>query len=743
MAQHTPASEQSSQGLSITTIEAEDERSIVDNFTDIDPSVDYEGLPLFSRVEKRHAFSLAPGVTKIAWKKEVDDLRERYDNITSKITPPTIVFPYPTQLEVGQQISTVAYAYDYLGRDLTDQVVSTGSLDVNVAGTYLLSYSVTDTLGKTTVKSVTVTVGDLPAAPTGLSIEAVLQQTAQFSFDPVPNADKHELNYRVVGAPTWMPLSVSATQTSSIQVAGFPVGAEVEARVRAIQGALTGPWSNTVSVRLSSVSTVSLNTTPFNVLSEVGEVVGRYRTNIANATWQLTGNNAADFLIQSTTEPDEIEVVTASVLSAGMKFFAVRATSQNNTQLFAEQSQSLTVANNAPALIGSSPNSTSNLISWTQINNATTYALDFSVDGSTGWQNISDQLTGTSYTHANRTAGESLFYRIRAQRDAQSTPNSAVISITTLLATPTVPGNLVATAQDDTTNQVTWDASSLADTYILNYSLDGATNWIAIGGTLTGTSHLHENLDPETQYYYRVKGRNAEGDSAYSLIVSATTLATVPQFNITEANPNTSISSTDPAGTVIGEYDTDVPNPVWSIEGADGNLFEIELPIIDPVQLGVYRFTGGSMVATETDPAVTMGDFAGNNLVRFNTESASTTTGNYLTISNNQTIVQGAVDSNSYASFQVSGIASLSELTYSVRRGGSATPRGYRLTQVVGGVETTLLEEVVNVVRPTWNDKVVALSINAASAEFRIYPYSPGNTLVLDFENVTLTGTPA
>jgi hypothetical protein len=149
------------------------------------------------------------------------------------------------------------------------------------------------------------------------------------------------------------------------------------------------------------------------------------------------------------------------------------------------------------------------------------------------------------------------------------------------------------------------------------------------------------------------------------------------------------------------------------------------------------------MAATETDPAVAMGDFTASNLVRLTTESASSTTGDYLTISNDYTTAAAAVAANSYASFQVSGTQSLSEMTFSVRRGGSSTPRGYRLTQVVGGVETTLLEENATVARPTWTDKVIPLAVNAAAAEFRFYPYTPGNTFVLDIENVVLTGIPA
>lgn len=92
------------------------------------------------------------------------------------------------------------------------------------------------------------------------------------------------------------------------------------------------------------------------------------------------------------------------------------------------------------------------------------------------------------------------------------------------------PANLAATAQDASSINLSWtDTTLFEDGFEIERSLDGVTNWVLIaspprgngsGGVLTW---LDENLNPDTEYFYRIRAFNSVSQSAFSNIASATT----------------------------------------------------------------------------------------------------------------------------------------------------------------------------------------------------------------------------
>ena len=160
-----------------------------------------------------------------------------------------------------------------------------------------------------------------------------------------------------------------------------------------------------------------------------------------------------------------------------------------------------------------------------------------------------------------------------------------------------------------------------------------------------------------------------------------------------------------------------------------------------PVELGRFEFTGGSFAASSVASGVTFSGIINNNLVLRDTDSLQTDRGAYLSISNNHSSIAAAVAANSYASFTVSGMQSLTEISFDVRRGGSSTPRFFQLDMIANGATTTLFNESLNVARPTWTSKQASLSVNASSVEFRFYPATPANNLVVDIEDIKVFGT--
>ena len=101
-----------------------------------------------------------------------------------------------------------------------------------------------------------------------------------------------------------------------------------------------------------------------------------------------------------------------------------------------------------------------------------------------------------------------------------------------------------------------------------------SANWTA--QTRTDTSTTLTDLTPSTQYFARVRARNAEGDGAWSAVRSAYTQAapdSPPKFTEGPTDP-----SVDENTTRVGEYaasDPDGDTITWSLEGTNAPAFEL------------------------------------------------------------------------------------------------------------------------------------------------------------------------
>jgi hypothetical protein len=96
-----------------------------------------------------------------------------------------------------------------------------------------------------------------------------------------------------------------------------------------------------------------------------------------------------------------------------------------------------------------------------------------------------------------------------------------------VVAPPAAPSNLLATAISSSQINLAWSDNSVNETgFKIERSPNGSTSWMPIatvGANLT--SYSNTGLSTNTTYYYQVRATNAGGDSAYSNVASATTLA--------------------------------------------------------------------------------------------------------------------------------------------------------------------------------------------------------------------------
>ena len=188
------------------------------------------------------------------------------------------------------------------------------------------------------------------------------------------------------------------------------------------------------------------------------------------------------------------------------------------------------------------------VLRWEAVADAVRYELLAWWDAGTGWQPIGgDNLTGTSYTHTEVTAGTKYFYSIRAVNAAGGTSDwlldfasaTALAPAETETSTPTVTPTATATTGAGSPTPtatptaspliapaltaaakahgvvLSWEDAPDAVRYILLTWWDVEIGWKQIGGSnLTGTSYTHTEVTAGTKYFYTISVVNAAGQTS-------------------------------------------------------------------------------------------------------------------------------------------------------------------------------------------------------------------------------------
>ncbi len=131
----------------------------------------------------------------------------------------------------------------------------------------------------------------------------------------------------------------------------------------------------------------------------------------------------------------------------------------------------------------------------------------------------------TSYLDPNLTAATLYVYQVRAVNEGGNSAFSNQAGATTLPNPPAAPSNLTATAVSGSQINLAWADNATNETeFVLEVSSDGGTTFAFLATkSANSTSHSHTGLTPETTRHYRVKARNAGGESAWSNVAFATT----------------------------------------------------------------------------------------------------------------------------------------------------------------------------------------------------------------------------
>lgn len=172
-------------------------------------------------------------------------------------------------------------------------------------------------------------------------------------------------------------------------------------------------------------------------------------------------------------------------------------------------------------------NLTATATSYSQINLSWTDNSDnedgFRIERQTAvntWQTVGATAAGaTSFSNTGLTGSTSYSYRVIAfNNGGDSLPSNTAIASTLAPPAPSSPSGLNATGVSATEMRLTWtDNSNVEDEFIIQRAPFGTTNWSEIGRpTLNSASWIDGNLQPNTQYIYRICASNISGLSLWN-----------------------------------------------------------------------------------------------------------------------------------------------------------------------------------------------------------------------------------
>ena len=163
---------------------------------------------------------------------------------------------------------------------------------------------------------------------------------------------------------------------------------------------------------------------------------------------------------------------------------------------------------------------TSAIAIWLPVSGAISYSFEYKTNSGGTWTVAT--TTNTTFSMTGLTANTLYNTRVKANCASGSSGYSAIVNFTTSSGgTCDVPTGLAISNITQTTATATWNASSGALSYGLEYKANSSGTWIAV--TTTSPSYNMTGLIAGTLYNTRVRAVCLSGTSAYSATVNFTT----------------------------------------------------------------------------------------------------------------------------------------------------------------------------------------------------------------------------
>ena len=502
----------------------------------------------------------------------------------------------------GKDLTFIASPnYEFPADDNTDHeyLVTVGASDGTKAVSLYVAITVTDLdepPGQSRAPTVTV------LSSTSLTVSWTEPATAG------PEITDYDYRYRVKDAPSWTEVTDTAITGKRVTITGLSAGTEYEVQVRATNDEGTGAWSGT--------GTTTTEATPNTVPAF---------TEGSDTTRSIAENTVSDRPIGAAvmaTEPDYGETLEYTLGGLDPDSFAIESTSgqlQTKAALDYESKSSYTVTVSVSDQKHADGNDDTTIdadiavtITVSDVDEAGSVTLnsDQPQVGTELTATLADEDAGVSNTvwqWAGSAAGTSSWSDITGAASASYTTveadlsqylratatyddthgtgkSAAVISANQAQAAQAIPAKPtgLTAASGDGSVTLSWTDPDDSTINGYEYTTDGGSNWHDMSGTgATTTSYTVTDLTNGTEYSFRIRARNTNGDSEASETASATPILPVGSCNngIVVPKPDDNAGLVTDCETLLSARDTlrGTATLNWSTDTAITNWDGIEV----------------------------------------------------------------------------------------------------------------------------------------------------------------------
>ncbi len=323
--------------------------------------------------------------------------------------------------------------------------------------------------------------------------------------------------------------------------------------------------------RITKVSTGSVSEITAQTSIVQGNVIEQGETAIKQHghCWSVssnpsTSNYKTELGARSTTGSFNSALVE---LSANTKYYVRAYATDNEGTSYGDEISFITLTIPVPlppdSLEAWAESSSQITIVWKDnSNNEDGFKIEILPGGGASWNEIATVGADiTIFQSAGLSASTSYSFRVKAFNTGGNSGYSNVARATTPseVVVPLAPTNLITQVKTETEINLSWtDNSNNEAGFKIEISSDGEMSWDLVDSTKRDTTHgIIIGLSPGTPYSFRVFAYNAQGNSEYSNIASATTCTAPVAITTQQTNIGTTIVTLH--GTVNpNNYFTDV-----------------------------------------------------------------------------------------------------------------------------------------------------------------------------------------
>ena len=376
----------------------------------------------------------------------------------------------------------------------------------------------------------------VPKKPTNLALTVVSYTTINLSWT---DASTDESSFRIQrsldGTSSWTTVgtvienvttysdnSLSPNTTYYYRIIAYNAIGDSTASTKKSAKTLIAPPNAPSDIIVSAISATQLLvewTEGYG--TETGFIVQR---SLDNSSWTIV----------HTTPTSNVFTFSDSGLTSGTTYYyrvSAFNGSGNSGYSLSGNGSTLQSAPTAPSNLNATASGLNVILTWTDnSSNETGFKLERSIHNAKVWTEIATLAANTtSHGDTGLEAGTSYDYRVRAYNLGGNSDYSLTATATTL-AIPNVPLYLSVNTLSSTELTLSWtDDSSNETGFKIERSPNGVIFWTQIATVSANViTYSDTGLEPDTQYYYRIRAYNAAGNSDYSNIDNGITLQSPP-----------------------------------------------------------------------------------------------------------------------------------------------------------------------------------------------------------------------